>query len=625
MAESSPCLFRSFSVPSDTSCVPHEGNPLRALGESISFGRYMSESLNWEKWSVFTQNRYVEEAEKYSKPGSVAAKKAYFEAHYKRKAAEKATALVEEANPTFDSESFERNCTDASAQITSETESVEMVNEEITKDIVDYHVVDCDDDRNQCKWDDRETDLEIKSEADSIEITNIEIDKETIVYQVVDRDDTNQCKWDGRENNLGIKSEADSIETTDIEINEDTVDYQVVVCDDTNQRKWDDGEKDLDVSEGEVAEKVLYPCNDMNLNVESCMLVDNSNQLDHVEVHKNTVISIEEKAPDPGITVQEVLALPVKGREINSSPKSLAKTRAEKLPPFREQRKSSAVVSSRRIGIISGLKCDNSIGGVVEKNRLTARSLHKSISLPSGTGETSKTADAALRSRNATNRFLPSKNSVGSLVENKRLATSSLHMSISVPSGTGVANKTTTTASVKPRNGTNIVAKSLKSIGASMEKRLTSRSLHMSINLSSGAGETTRTATQASHDLLSQAPANLPSQGRSCLKSSSTTQSNPRLPTKSLPFRFRSEERAIKRKEFLQRLEETKSKEEEKVQIQRKATSSSSTIKNLGKSRKPLISTNNPKRITEMNNRTRQSGTSLSNTSWENASPNIQH
>lgn len=188
--------------------------------------------------------------------------------------------------------------------------------------------------------------------------------------------------------------------------------------------------------------------------------------------------------------------MPVKGREINSSPKSLAKTRAEKLPPFREQRKSSAVVSSRRIGIISGLKCDNSIGGVVEKNRLTARSLHKSISLPSGTGETSKTADAALRSRNATNRFLPSKNSVGSFVENKRLATSSLHMSISVPSGTGVANKTTTTASVKPRNGTNIVAKSLKSIGASMEKRLTSRSLHMSINLSSGAGETTRTATQ---------------------------------------------------------------------------------------------------------------------------------
>ncbi|XP_058731197.1 protein WVD2-like 7 [Vicia villosa] len=300
MAESSPspCLFRSFSVPSDTSCAPHEGNPLRALGESISFGRYMSESLNWEKWSVFTQNRYVEEAEKYSKPGSVAAKKAYFEAHYKRKAAEKAAALVEEAN-----RSFERKCVDAPAQIWSEADGVEMANEEISKDIVDYQVVDCDDDTKRCKWDDGETDLEIKSEADSTEITNIEVDKETIVYHVVDCDDTNQSKWNGEENDLEIKLEANSIEITDVEINEDTVDYQDVVCD------------DLDVPKVEVAEKVLYPCNDMNLNVKSCMLYDNSNQLGHVEVHKNTVISIEKKAPDPGITVQEGLALPVKGRQ----------------------------------------------------------------------------------------------------------------------------------------------------------------------------------------------------------------------------------------------------------------------------------------------------------------------
>lgn len=72
-------------------------------------------------------------------------------------------------------------------------------------------------------------------------------------------------------------------------------------------------------------------------------------------------------------------------------------------------------------------------------------------------------------------------------------------------------------------------------------------------------------------------------------------------------------------------MEETKTNVEEKVQVQRKATSSSSTIKNLGKPRKPPISTNNSKRLTEINNRPRQSGTSVSNTSRENASPNIQH
>lgn len=72
---------------------------MNALGESISFGRFMSESLSWEKWSTFSQNKYVEEAERYARPGSVAQKKAFFEAHYKRIAAQKAAAaLVEQEN-----------------------------------------------------------------------------------------------------------------------------------------------------------------------------------------------------------------------------------------------------------------------------------------------------------------------------------------------------------------------------------------------------------------------------------------------------------------------------------------------------------------------------------------------
>ncbi|KAG8365965.1 hypothetical protein BUALT_Bualt17G0026800 [Buddleja alternifolia] len=96
MAESYACLTRSFSQPSPTSSEDKKGNPLqRALTTSISFGRFMSESLDWEKWSAFTHNRYLEEVEKYSKPGSVAEKKAYFEAHYKRR---RAAALLEQQN-----------------------------------------------------------------------------------------------------------------------------------------------------------------------------------------------------------------------------------------------------------------------------------------------------------------------------------------------------------------------------------------------------------------------------------------------------------------------------------------------------------------------------------------------
>ncbi|KAM7271893.1 hypothetical protein ACFE04_031107 [Oxalis oulophora] len=52
---------------------------------SISFGRYEKESLDWERRSSFSHNRYVEEAEKCLKPGSVTEKKAYLEAHFKRK------------------------------------------------------------------------------------------------------------------------------------------------------------------------------------------------------------------------------------------------------------------------------------------------------------------------------------------------------------------------------------------------------------------------------------------------------------------------------------------------------------------------------------------------------------
>ncbi|XP_050232315.1 protein WVD2-like 7 isoform X2 [Mercurialis annua] len=75
-----------------------QGNPVHSFGQSVSFGRFTSESLDWEKWSSFSHNRYVEEAERFSRPGSVAQKKAFFEAHYKNLAARKAAALLEQAN-----------------------------------------------------------------------------------------------------------------------------------------------------------------------------------------------------------------------------------------------------------------------------------------------------------------------------------------------------------------------------------------------------------------------------------------------------------------------------------------------------------------------------------------------
>ncbi|KAG5254451.1 protein WVD [Salix suchowensis] len=92
------CVMQPFSYTAGISNDAKEGNPIHALGQSISFGRFVSDSLSWEKWSSFSHNRYVEEAEKFSRPGSVAQKKAFFEAHYRNLAARKAAALLEQAN-----------------------------------------------------------------------------------------------------------------------------------------------------------------------------------------------------------------------------------------------------------------------------------------------------------------------------------------------------------------------------------------------------------------------------------------------------------------------------------------------------------------------------------------------
>jgi len=80
-----------------------------ALQVSVSFGRFDNDSLSWERWSSFSPNKYLEEVEKCATPGSVAQKKAYFEAHYKKIAARKAELLAQEKEMERDSFRSEEN------------------------------------------------------------------------------------------------------------------------------------------------------------------------------------------------------------------------------------------------------------------------------------------------------------------------------------------------------------------------------------------------------------------------------------------------------------------------------------------------------------------------------------
>jgi regulatory protein YycI of two-component signal transduction system YycFG len=85
----------------------------------------MSESLDWEKWSAFSHNRYVEEAERIAKPGSVAQKKAFFEAHYKKLAAQKAAALLEETK----SDSLKKQEHDEAEVVNTKVDGAELEKE----------------------------------------------------------------------------------------------------------------------------------------------------------------------------------------------------------------------------------------------------------------------------------------------------------------------------------------------------------------------------------------------------------------------------------------------------------------------------------------------------------------
>ncbi|KAK4782745.1 hypothetical protein SAY86_007119 [Trapa natans] len=165
MGDSSICLMQPFSYASAISTPEAmEVNPIHALGQSISFGRFASESLSWEKWSTFSHKRYVEEAERYSRPGSVAEKKAFFEAHYKRMAEKKKAeaALLAQANAAAGDASQTSGVTDSciSTSANADLEKTIEPNKENNTNISDSNAGSMlDESRVLCKEDD-DKDLE---------------------------------------------------------------------------------------------------------------------------------------------------------------------------------------------------------------------------------------------------------------------------------------------------------------------------------------------------------------------------------------------------------------------------------------------------------------------------------
>ncbi|XP_011029612.1 PREDICTED: uncharacterized protein LOC105129313 [Populus euphratica] len=541
----SACLLRSFSHPSSASREAREDNPIRALTESISFGRFMSESLAWEKWSTFSHNRYLEEVERFSKPGSVAQKKAYFEAHYKKRAAMKAAALLEQANAA------------------SNVPEVEAADEALNSSHVNS---------------------ELPKETNDVIIN--EQDEGSVDAGLIQSSDANAFYADERKDNL---------QHAKVEGNE------------------------------EVREK--------NIVMENSILVENVKENENAEDSGIIVAKSEEKMPNKVschsnqvAAEEENVTLPSNERQSKSSSQSratiLLKSSA-KLP-------SSARLRAETKDTPNGKK---SAGELLNKKRVTPKSIHMSINVSSHFQDTSESSLRVSKFRPATPE-IPTKVANAKQIENAQDSDTASKVSchstqvaaeeenVALPSNKKQMSSSSKSSSqsratklpksspklsssTRLRAETNATTNSKKSAGGLMDKKgVTQKSIHMSINFSSRLQDTNKSSLRVSKDRSATPEIStkgsvygvsklLPSVFRrsqdrrtkselnksvsgkmtaggisqilssDCSKSSSAKGSKSRPPLISSPFSFRSDERAAKRKEFFEKLGEKNNAKED--------------------------------------------------------------
>ncbi|XP_012085591.2 protein WVD2-like 7 [Jatropha curcas] len=520
------CLMRSFSHPSSASREAKEGDPLRALTESISFGRFMSETLAWEKWSTFSHNRYLEEVEQFSKPGSVAQKKAYFEAHYKQRAAMKAAALLEQANTALSSVPEG----DIAANNVSEAKTA------------------------------ANNDPEAKTAADNVpeaEITDNNVPEVEIVGRTHKDTPIDFVEAEATGNTvIGVQQEKDvhALAQSPESHPEDRLQNAIV----------------------ETTEKVIREM----IEVGSSIQIENPKQLDNAEESDKILATQEAKMPNKETAEKENVAVPSNKRQMNSSSKSSSQSRASKVPkPSIKQVNSTQLKGGTNVNPSK----KKSLEELIDRKRLNAKPVHMSINLPPSTRETSKSSTRMSKESSAT-----------------------------------------------PQNSTRASVYGISKLLPSINRQSEDRRSQSLLNKSVSGGRIAGGILQAiSGDRT---------------KSSTASGSKVRSSIISSPFSFRSGERAAKRKEFFQKLEEkNNAKEAEKshLHVKSKIPLTRPRSPKLGRKpssymvqeasfqhpQRPSVNAESSKRVVPKGNQsTTHSITLLTRKkAHENASPNIQH
>ncbi|KAJ6903828.1 protein WVD2-like 7 [Populus alba x Populus x berolinensis] len=533
----SACLLRSFSHPSSASREAKEGNPIRALTESISFGRFMSESLAWEKWSTFSHNRYLEEVEQFSKPGSVAQKKAYFEAHYKKRAAMKAAALLEQANaasnvPEVEAADEALNSSHVNSELPKETNDV-IINEQDEGSVDDANAFYADELKDNLQNAKEEGNEEVREKKvameNSIQVENVKEnenaeDGDIVVAMPEEMPNKVSCHSNlvtAEEENATLPSNERQSKSSSQSRASILPKSSAKLPSSARLRAETNDTPNIKKSAGELMNKKRVTPKSIHMSINfASQLQDTSESSLRVSKFRSATPEIPtkvanakqmENAQDSDTAnkvrchstqvaaEEENVALPSNKRQMSSSSKSSSPSRATKLP------KPSAKLSSStrlRAETNATTNCKKSAGGLMDKKGVTQKSIHMSINFSSRLQDTNK---SSLR----------------------------------------VSKARSTTPEISTKGSVYGVSKLLPSVFRRSQDRRTKSELNKSVSGKITAGGISQTLSS------------------DCSKSSSAKGSKSRPPLISSPFSFRSDERAAKRKEFFEKLGEKNNAKED--------------------------------------------------------------